>query len=70
MEKHMVYKCSIYIGIVVGLTLLMCGCQNSGSEEKIAPKASKVAEPAMVKVIKVRRGDISVPISATGTIFP
>jgi len=70
MEKHMVYKCSIYIGIVIGLTLLMCGCQNSGSEEKIAPKVSKVAEPATVKVIVVKRGDISVPISATGTIFP
>ena len=66
----MVYKYSIYIGIVVGLTLLICGCQNSGSEEKIAPKASKAAEPAIVKVIAVKRGDISVPISAIGTIFP
>jgi RND family efflux transporter MFP subunit len=70
MEKHMVYKCSIYIGIAIGLALLMCGCQNSGSEEKIAPKASKVTEPSTVKVVAVKRGDISVPISATGTIFP
>ena len=66
----MVCKYSVFIRVVIGLTLLMCGCQNSGSEEKIAPKVSKVAEPATVKVIKVRRGDISVPISATGTIFP
>ena len=66
----MVPKRSVFIGIVIGLTLLICGCQNSGSEEKIAPKARKVAEPATVKVVAVKRGDISVPISATGTIFP
>jgi hypothetical protein len=44
MEKHMVYKCPVFIRIVVGLTLLICGCQNSGSEEKIAPKVSKAAK--------------------------
>ena len=48
----------------------MCGCQNSGSEEKITPAAIKVVEPTTVKVVKVKRGDISVPISTTGTIFP
>jgi len=64
MEKHMVYKYSIYIGIVVGLTLLICGCQNSGSEEKIAPKVSKAAEPATVKVVAVKRGDLIRVISA------
>jgi len=66
----MFYRYSVFISVVIGLALLVCGCQNSGSEEKIAPKASKVAEPAMVKVVAVKRGDISVPISATGAIFP
>ena len=60
----MVYKCPVFIRIVIGLTLLMCGCQNSGSEEKIAPKASKAAEPATVKVVAVKRGDLIRVISA------
>jgi len=48
----------------------MCGCQNSDSEEKITPTGIKVVEPPTVKVVAVKRGDISVPLVATGTIFP
>ena len=66
----MVPKRSIFIWIVIGLALLMCGCQNSDSEEKITPAGIKVVEPPTVKVFTVKRGDISVPISTTGTIFP
>jgi RND family efflux transporter MFP subunit len=70
MEKSMICRYSVFIRIVIGLMLLICGCQNSGSEEKITPNVSKAVEPATVKVVAVKRGDISVPISATGTIFP
>jgi len=66
----MVAKRSIFIWIVLGLALLMCGCQNSDSEEKITPPGIKVVEPPTVKVVTVKRGDISVPLVATGTIFP
>ena len=66
----MVSKRSIFIRVVIGLALLMCGCQNSDSEEKITPTGIKVVEPPTVKVIKVKRGDISVPLVAIGTIFP
>jgi len=66
----MVSKRSVFIWIVLGLALLMCGCQNSDSEEKITPPGSKIVEPPTVKVITVKKGDISVPLEATGTIFP
>jgi RND family efflux transporter MFP subunit len=66
----MVSQRSIFIWAVLGLALLMCGCQNSDSEEKITPPGSKIVEPPTVKVITVKRGDISVPLVATGTIFP
>jgi RND family efflux transporter MFP subunit len=66
----MAAKRSIFIWIVLGLALLMCGCQNSDSEEKITPTGIKVVEPPTVKVVTVKRGDISVPLVATGTIFP
>jgi RND family efflux transporter MFP subunit len=66
----MVSQRSIFIWAVLGLALLMCGCQNSDSEEKITPPGSKIVEPPTVKVITVKRGDISVPLGATGTIFP
>jgi len=70
MERDMVSKRSIFIWIVIGLALLMCGCQNSDSEEKITPTGIKVVEPPTVKVATVKKGDISVPLVATGTIFP
>jgi RND family efflux transporter MFP subunit len=70
MERDMAAKCSVFIWIVIGLALLMCGCQNSDSEEKITHPGSKIVEPPTVKVVTVKRGDISVPLVATGTIFP
>jgi len=66
----MVPKRSVFIWIVIGLALLMWGCQNSDSEDKITPPGIKVVEPPTVKVVTVKRGDISVPLVATGTIFP
>jgi RND family efflux transporter MFP subunit len=66
----MVSKCSVFIWVVLGLALLMYGCQNYDSEEKITPPGSKIVEPPTVKVVRVKRGNISVPIVATGTIFP
>jgi HlyD family secretion protein len=66
----MVSKRSVFIWILLGLALLMCGCQNSDSEEKITPTGIKVVEPPTVKVVTVKKGDISVPLVATGTIFP
>jgi len=71
MERDMVPKRSVFIWIVaIGLMLLIYGCQNSDSEEKITPPGIKVVEPPTVKVATVKRGDISVPLVATGTIFP
>jgi len=66
----MVPKRLVFIWIVIGLALLMWGCQNSDSEDKITPPGIKVVEPPTVKVVTVKRGDISVPLVATGTIFP
>jgi RND family efflux transporter MFP subunit len=66
----MAAKRSVFIWIVLGLALLMCGCQNSDSEEKITPPGSEIVEPPTVKVITVKKGNISVPLVATGTIFP
>ena len=66
----MAAKRSIFMWIVLGLALLMCACQNSDSEEKIAPPKSKIVEAPTVKVVTVKKGDISVPLVATGTIFP
>ena len=63
-------KRSIFILVILGLALLVCACQNSDSEEKIVPPKSKIVEPPIVKVVTVKRGDISVPLVATGTIFP
>jgi len=66
----MVSKRSVFIWIVLGLALLVCACQNSDSEERTTPPGMKVIEPPTVKVATVKRGDISVPLVATGTIFP
>jgi len=63
-------KRCIFIWIVIGLALLMCGCQNSDSEEKITPPKSQIVELPTVKVVPVKKGDISVSLVATGTIFP
>lgn len=67
----MIFKYSAFMAIVLGLTLLICGCQNPNSQEENIHTVRKVVEkPTVVKVAKVKRGDISVPIFATGTIFP
>jgi len=69
--KHMIYMYSIFVWILAGLTLLIYGCENPNSQEDSSAAVSKVIEqPPTVKVSKVKRGDISVPILATGTIFP
>jgi len=67
----MISKYSAFIRILaIGLMLLIYGCQNSDSEEKTTSTGIKVAEPPIVKVVRVKRADISVPLVATGTIFP
>lgn len=63
-------KHSIFISVILGVALLVSACQNSDSEEKITPPKSKIVEPPIVKAVTVKRGDISVPLVATGTIFP
>jgi RND family efflux transporter MFP subunit len=57
--------------IIAGLTPLIWGCENPTSQEESSTTVSKVIEqPPTVKVSKVKRGDIAVPILSTGTIFP
>jgi RND family efflux transporter MFP subunit len=70
MEKQMIHKYSVLGGIVVVAALLICGCEDFNSEDKIQPPPDKEAELPTVKVASVKRGDIAVPIFATGTIFP
>jgi RND family efflux transporter MFP subunit len=71
MKKHMIYRYSIFVWILIGLTSLICGCENPTSQEESSTTVSKVIEqPPTVKVSKVKRGDIAVPILSTGTIFP
>jgi HlyD family secretion protein len=71
MERYMIFRHSVFGLIVMGLALLIWGCENPGSQEENVASARKVVEkiPA-VKVTMVRRGDIAVPIMATGTLFP
>jgi HlyD family secretion protein len=66
----MVSKRFIVILIGIWLTLLICGCEGNNSEEKIAPPDSTLIELPKVKVAMVKKGDISIPIETTGTIFP
>lgn len=67
----MVYKYSVFIGIVMGLMPLMWGCENPNSQEENVSTVHRVVEQKpIVKVTKVKRGDISVPILSTGTLFP
>jgi len=67
----MIFRHWVFIAIVMGLALLTWGCENPGSQDESVATARKVVEeiPA-VKVTTVRRGDIAVPILATGTLFP
>lgn len=71
MEKHMIVKHPVFVGIVMGLTLLTWGCENPGSQEDNTPTVRTVVEQIpVIKVTTVKRGDIAVPILATGTLFP
>ena len=71
MEKHMIFKHQVFVGIVMGLTLLTWGCENPGSQEDNIPTVRTVVEQIpVIKVTTVKRGDIAVPILATGTLFP
>lgn len=67
----MFFKHSVFSLIIMGLMLLICGCENPGSKEEYTPTVRQVVEeiPA-VKVATVKRGDIALPILATGTLFP
>ena len=67
----MIYRYSVLVWIVTGLTVLMCGCGNPNSQEEASTTVSKAIEqPPAVVVTKVKRGDISIPVFATGTMFP
>lgn len=55
--------------ILIWLALLICGCEDYNSEEKIAPPDSTSIELPKIKVTAAKRGDISIPIETTGTIF-
>lgn len=66
----MAHRFSVLCGTSVLLALLIIGCENFNSDEKIQPPASTGDELPTVRVAAVRRGDISVPIFATGTIVP
>jgi len=52
------------------LALLIIACEDFNSNNKIQPPASKGNELPTVRAAVVKRKDISVPIFATGTIFP
>jgi RND family efflux transporter MFP subunit len=67
----MTCRYSVFAWIVAACTLSIFGCENPTSNEESNAAVSKVIEqPLVVKVARVRRGNISVPIRATGTIFP
>ena len=66
----MAHRLLVLCGTSVLLALLIIGCENFNSDEKIQPPARKGNDLPTVRVAAVRRGDISVPIFATGTIFP
>ena len=65
------YRYSVFAWIVTALMPFIFGCENpTANEESSAAVSKAIEQPPVVKVAKVRRGDISVPIQATGTIFP
>ena len=57
-------------GLVLGLMILLFGCEDFNSNNKIQPPASKGNELRTVRVAAVKRKDFSVPIFVTGTILP
>jgi RND family efflux transporter MFP subunit len=63
----------IFVTGVLGFGLLIGGCDFFGPDEENTVTAEKVAihsEAPAVKVSAVKRADISVPIYATGSVFP
>ena len=57
-------------GLVLGLMILLFGCEDFNSNNKIQAPASKGNELPTVRVAAVKRTDFSVPIFVTGTILP
>ena len=57
-------------GLVLGLMILLFGCEDFNSNNKIQPPASSGNELRTVRVAAVKRTDFSVPIFVTGTILP
>ena len=57
-------------GLVLGLMILLFGCEDFNSNNKIQAPASKGNELPTVRVAAVKRKDFSVPIFVTGTILP
>ena len=63
----------MFVTLVVGFWLLVGGCDFFSTDEENTVAAKKVAvrpEAPVVKVSAVKRADISVPIYATGSVFP
>ena len=66
----MAHRLLVLCGTSVLLALLIIACEDFNSNNKIQAPASKGNELPTVRVAAVKRKDISVPIFATGTIFP
>jgi RND family efflux transporter MFP subunit len=60
----------VLCGTAILLALLIIACEDFNSNNKIQAPAAKGNELPSVRVAAVKRKDISVPIFATGTIFP
>ena len=60
----------VLCGTAILLALLIIACEDFNSNNKIQAPATKGNELPSVRVAAVKRKDISVPIFATGTIFP
>jgi membrane fusion protein (multidrug efflux system)/multidrug efflux system membrane fusion protein/cobalt-zinc-cadmium efflux system membrane fusion protein len=61
------------VTLALGFLILVWGCDFFGSEQENTVSAKKAAvqsEAPAVKVDAVKRADISVPIYATGSVFP
>jgi RND family efflux transporter MFP subunit len=66
----MAHRLLVLCGTSVLLALLIIACEDFNSNNKIQAPASEGNELPTVRVAAAKRKDISVPIFATGTIFP
>jgi RND family efflux transporter MFP subunit len=69
----MINRWWIFVIVVLGFLLVVWGCDFFGTDEENTVSVKKVAvqsEAPAVKVSAVKRTDISVPIYATGSVFP